>query len=100
VIPIADVVGHGPLAGADEKQTLTPLRGDLIDPSSALHHGRMVKHRVAKLGSDRSMASPARSQDSGGRLQRPAAKWMRAGADERLKRPPAPKEPGRAHAAE
>jgi hypothetical protein len=77
-------------------------RGDLIDSPSALHHGQIAKHRAAKLGSDRSMARPAhaRSHASGWSLPSPAAKWMRAGADERLKRPPAPKEPRRAHAAE
>jgi adenylate cyclase len=42
----ADVVGYGRLAGADEDRTLAPLRAlrsDLIDPTIAVHHGRIVK---------------------------------------------------------
>jgi TolB-like protein/class 3 adenylate cyclase len=45
-ILVADVVGYSRLAGADEERTLArlrALRGDLIDPSIALHHGRVVK---------------------------------------------------------
>ncbi|HEX3866421.1 MAG TPA: adenylate/guanylate cyclase domain-containing protein, partial [Gemmatimonadaceae bacterium] len=46
-ILIADVVGYSRLAGADEDRTLARLRGlrsDLIDPATAAHHGRIVKH--------------------------------------------------------
>ncbi len=42
----ADVVGYSRLAGADEDRTLArlrALRSDLIDPTVALHHGRVVK---------------------------------------------------------
>jgi TolB-like protein/class 3 adenylate cyclase/Flp pilus assembly protein TadD len=42
----ADVVGYSRLAGADEDRTLArlrALRSDLIDPTIAVHHGRMVK---------------------------------------------------------
>src|SRR3974390_50956 len=42
----ADVVGFSKLAGADEERTLArlrALRSDLIDPTIALHHGRVVK---------------------------------------------------------
>src|SRR5215475_6598822 len=42
----ADVVGFSRLTGADEDRTLArlrALRSDLIDPSIALHHGRVVK---------------------------------------------------------
>jgi adenylate cyclase len=42
----ADVVGYSKLAGADEDRTLArlrALRSDLIDPTIALHHGRVVK---------------------------------------------------------
>ena len=42
----ADVVGYSRLAGADEERTLArlrALRGDLIDPAVAAHHGRIVK---------------------------------------------------------
>src|SRR5512135_2775456 len=42
----ADVVGYSKLAGADEERTLArlrALRSDLIDPTVALHHGRVVK---------------------------------------------------------
>ena len=42
----ADVVGYSRLAGADEDLTLArlrTLRSDLIDPTIAVHHGRVVK---------------------------------------------------------
>jgi TolB-like protein/class 3 adenylate cyclase len=45
-ILVADVVGFSRLAGADEEGTLArlrALRGELIDPSIARHHGRLVK---------------------------------------------------------
>ena len=45
-ILVADVVGYSRLAGADEDRTLArlrALRSDLIDPTIALHHGRIVK---------------------------------------------------------
>jgi adenylate cyclase len=45
-ILVADAVGYSRLAGADEERTLArlrALRSDLIDPSIALHHGRVVK---------------------------------------------------------
>jgi adenylate cyclase len=45
-ILVADVVGYSRLAGADEERTLARLRGlrsDLIDPTIAAHHGRIVK---------------------------------------------------------
>jgi adenylate cyclase len=45
-ILVADVVGYSRLAAADEDRTLARLRGlrsDLVDPTIALHHGRIVK---------------------------------------------------------
>ena len=45
-ILVADVVGYSRLASADEDRTLArlrALRSDLIDPTNALHHGRVVK---------------------------------------------------------
>ena len=45
-ILVSDVVGYSKLAGADEERTLArlrALRSDLIDPTIALHHGRVVK---------------------------------------------------------
>ena len=42
----ADVVGYSKLAVADEERTparLRALRSDLIDPTIAVHHGRVVK---------------------------------------------------------
>jgi TolB-like protein/class 3 adenylate cyclase len=42
----ADIVGFSKLAGADEDRTLArlrALRSDLIDPTIAIHHGRVVK---------------------------------------------------------
>ena len=43
---VADIVGYGRLAGADEERTLArlrALRSDLIDPTIAVHHRRIVK---------------------------------------------------------
>jgi class 3 adenylate cyclase len=43
---VADVVRYSRLAGADEDRTLArlrALRSDLIDPTIAVHHGRIVK---------------------------------------------------------
>src|SRR6267154_1257380 len=45
-ILVADVVGFSRLAGADEDRTLArlrALRSDLIDPTIAVHNGRVVK---------------------------------------------------------
>ncbi len=42
----ADVVGYSRLAGTDEDRTLArlrALRSDLLDPTIAVHHGRVVK---------------------------------------------------------
>jgi adenylate cyclase len=46
VILAADVAGYSRLAGADEERTLARLRAirsDLMDPTVALHNGRVVK---------------------------------------------------------
>ena len=45
-ILVADVVGYSRLTGADEDRILArlrTLRSDLIDPTIAVHHGRVVK---------------------------------------------------------
>ena len=45
-ILVADIVGFSRLAGIDEQRTLArirALRGDLVDPAVAAHHGRIVK---------------------------------------------------------
>ena len=45
-ILVADVVGYSRLAGVDEDRILArlrTLRSDLIDPTIAVHHGRVVK---------------------------------------------------------
>src|SRR5215510_10991414 len=45
-ILVADVVGYSRLAGADEDRVLArlrSLRSDLVDPTIAVHHGRIVK---------------------------------------------------------
>jgi adenylate cyclase len=45
-ILVSDVVGYSRLAGADEDRILArlrTLRSDLIDPTIAIHHGRLVK---------------------------------------------------------
>jgi hypothetical protein len=50
----ADVVGYSRLAGSDEERTLArlrALRSDLIDPTIAMHHGRVVKRTVTASSS-------------------------------------------------
>jgi TolB-like protein/class 3 adenylate cyclase/Tfp pilus assembly protein PilF len=45
-ILVADIIGYSRLAGADEDRILArlrTLRSDLIDPTIAVHHGRIVK---------------------------------------------------------
>ena len=45
-ILVSDVVGYSRLAGVDEDRILArlrALRSDLIDPTIAVHHGRIVK---------------------------------------------------------
>jgi TolB-like protein/class 3 adenylate cyclase/cytochrome c-type biogenesis protein CcmH/NrfG len=45
-ILVSDIVGYSRLAGADEDRTLArlrTLRSDLIDPTIAVHHGRIIK---------------------------------------------------------
>ena len=45
-ILVADVAGYSRLVGADEDRTLArlrALRSDMIDPTIAMHHGRVVK---------------------------------------------------------
>ena len=45
-ILVADIVGYSRLASADEDRILArlrTLRSDLIDPTIAVHHGRIVK---------------------------------------------------------
>ena len=45
-ILVSDVVGYRRLAGTDEDRTLArlrALRSDLIDPTIAVHNGRVVK---------------------------------------------------------
>ena len=53
-----DVVGYSRLAGADEDRTLArlrTLRSDLVDPTVAVHHGRVVK----RTGDESSLSSAA-----------------------------------------
>ena len=45
-ILVADIVGYSRFAGADEDRILArlrTLRSDLVDPTIAVHHGRVVK---------------------------------------------------------
>jgi adenylate cyclase len=45
-ILVSDIVGYSRLAGSDEDRTLArlrALRSDLLDPTIAVHHGRVVK---------------------------------------------------------
>ena len=56
----ADVVGYSRLAGADEDRTLArlrALRSDLIDPTIAVHHGRVVQAHRRRRASSSSAAS-------------------------------------------
>jgi len=60
-ILVADVVGYSRLTGADEERTLARLRGlrgDLIDPAIAAHHGRVVAPNIPP---SLQPASPCRS---------------------------------------
>jgi adenylate cyclase len=46
----ADVAGYSRLAGADEERTLArlrALRSDLVDPTIAMHDGRVVERTGA-----------------------------------------------------
>jgi adenylate cyclase len=60
----ADVVGYSRLAGTDEDRTLARLRAlqsDLIDPTVAVHHGRVVKRTGdGALVEFRSVVQPVR----------------------------------------
>ena len=77
-ILVSDVVGYSRLAGADEDRTLArlrALRSDLIDPTIAVHHGRVVKrtgdgshHRVPQRGRRRALRH--RGAERHGRAQR------------------------------
>ena len=61
-ILVADIVGYSRLAGADEDRIiarLRTLRSDLIGPTIAVHHGRIVK-RTATAASLNSAASSMR----------------------------------------
>ena len=65
-ILVSDVVGYSRLAGADEDRILArlrTLRSDLIDPTIAVHHGRIVK----RTGDGRSLSSAASSMRSDAR---------------------------------
>ena len=56
----ADVVGYSRLAGADEDRILArlrALRSDLIDPTIAVHHGRIVKRTGDGLSSSSAASS-------------------------------------------
>ncbi len=81
-ILVSDVVGYSRLAGADEDRILArlrALRSDLIDPTIAVHHGRIVKRtgdgsdrRVPQRG--RRGALRDRSPERDGRAQRRASR--------------------------
>jgi class 3 adenylate cyclase len=54
-IPAADVVGYSRLAGADEDRILArlrTLRSDPIDPTIAVHHGRILSFWPARVRSE------------------------------------------------
>jgi hypothetical protein len=77
----ADVVGFSKLAGSDEERTLArlrALRSDLIDPTIALHNGRIVKRTgdgVLIEFRRRSRPAPSPSRAADGQADRcPAAR--------------------------
>jgi adenylate cyclase len=60
-ILVADIVGYSRLAGADEDRILArlrALRSDLIDPTIAVHHGRVVKRTRTAASSDAAAPFP------------------------------------------
>ena len=63
----ADVAGYSRLMGADEEGTLAAqaCRGELIDPKSAEHRGRLVK--TTGHGALVEFASVVRNRSNGGR---------------------------------
>ena len=74
----SDVVGYSRLAGADEDRILArlrALRSDLIDPTIAVHHGRIVKRTGDGSIRASSAASPGRVRLSCG--QTSAASQLR-----------------------
>ena len=49
-ILVSDIVGYSRLTGADEDRILArlrTLRSDLIDPTIAVHHGRIIKRTAS-----------------------------------------------------
>jgi adenylate cyclase len=73
----ADVVGYSRLAGTDEDRTLArlrALRSDLIDPTVAVHNGRVVKRTgdgsLIEFRSGRRRALRHRGAERHGRAQR------------------------------
>ena len=85
----ADIAGYSTLAGADEERTLARLRAfrsDLIDPTIALHHGRVVKSTgdgcvpsstalLSRLGLQRAISvSPCLSRDGSSTILRPSVR--------------------------
>jgi class 3 adenylate cyclase len=79
----ADVVGYSRLAGADEERTLArlrALRSDLIDPTIALYHGRIVKRTGdGTIVEFRSVVDAVRLaiEVQGAMVDRNAATWSR-----------------------
>jgi class 3 adenylate cyclase len=54
-ILVSDVVGYSRLTGADEDRILArlrTLRSDLIDPTIAVHHGRIISFWTARVRSE------------------------------------------------
>ena len=61
----ADVVGFSKLAGSDEERTLArlrALRSDLIDPTIAVHNGRIVRTGDGVLISSEASSMPFAAQ--------------------------------------
>jgi adenylate cyclase len=66
----ADVVGYSRLAGSDEERSLArlrALRSDLIDPTIAVHSGRVVMTSRKSSGSIRAEKRETRLSRSRGR---------------------------------
>src|SRR5580693_1431583 len=100
-ILVSDVVGYSRLAGADEERTLArlrALRSDLIDPTLAVHHGRVVKrhrggqplqeppHESTRAHGPAAAADWRRRRFARGRLSRGARSLHRVVQDDRERR--------------
>ena len=81
----ADVVGFSRLTGVDDDRTLArlrALRSDLIDPTIAVHNGRVIKRTVCGLSTPARLAHAAQvsplPSSRRPNIPPPTALWARA----------------------